>query len=196
MSSTLSMYASYTCIYTSYNFSESQWMLFTLSSEHWSVDSLTTAIVCFVSCRLVICRGYRRFYMQRPDSYLGLVCCASVSAAICDTLYSLYYPQHVVYTLCLLTYTKCHHGLAPIYLMFYCVKLAFSCTTLSAPFFSVEANEGSRLLFLSHLLLVLCRALSAPATWNEMPAHLRNSDWRCFRLFLVSVCAPLWQLGW
>ena len=105
-----------------------------------------------------------RFVLQLPG-------CAPVSAAMCDSLHWLAFPQRVTYKLCLLTY-KCLHGLAPPCLARMCIPVS------ALPGRSQLRAADKYFLFVPHTRTVTLgpRAFcsSGPASWNSLPAHLRD----------------------
>ena len=105
-----------------------------------------------------------RFVLQLPG-------CAPVSAAIRDSQHWLSFPQRVTYKLCLLTY-KCLHGLPPPYLARLCVPVS------ALPDRSQLRSANKQFLSVPLIRTVTLgpRALcsSGPASWNSLPAHLRD----------------------
>ena len=128
-----------------------------------------------------------------------------VSSAMCNSLHWLNFPQRVTYKLCLLT-NKCLHGLAPDYLTHLCV-----CTATDHGRPRLRSSDDHQLLIPRTRTVTLGPCAfntSGPASWNALPAALRDPaavTLGTFRQMLkpflfwltdvfVSQHGPLWRL--
>jgi len=138
-----------------------------------------------------VLRAAARLVLQLPGR-------AAVSSAMCNSLHWFNFPQWVTYKLCLLTY-KCLHGSARDHLTRLCVCVA---TVDGRP--RLRPSDDHQLLIPRTRTVTLGPCAfntSGPASWNALPAALRDPAvtlgtfrqmLKSFLFWLTDVYRPWW----